>query len=256
MSRLNDSCVVVTGGASGIGAATADRFRRDGETVVILDRRLVPAQAFAEEIGAIAIELNVADDRKVAEVIDKIETSIGPIGVLVNCAGPLQNTDRPQDLPMTVWDRIVGVHLRGTYRVSVEVGLHMVARRRGSIVSVASVMGMRSGPLHAYGPAKAGLINLMEGLAAEWGPSQVRVNTVSPGFVETPGLHRGIDEKVMELEHMRSSSALQRTLQPAEVAAAIHFLASDAASGITGVNLPVDAGFLVAGSWNAYGGLR
>ncbi len=256
MSASGSECVLVTGGASGIGAATVERFVAAGARVVIADRRPEAARATADALGADWRELDVADPARVAAVVEDVETTIGAVAVLVNCAGPLQNPQRPTELSMTVWDRVVGVHLRGTYLVTVAVGSRMAKRRRGSIVTVASVMGMRSGPLHAYGPAKAALINLTEGLAAEWGPAGVRVNSVSPGFVTTPGLQRGLDEDVMDAERMNAAVALGRMVRAAEVAEAVYFLASDGASAITGCNLPVDAGYLVAGSWQAYGGLR
>jgi NAD(P)-dependent dehydrogenase (short-subunit alcohol dehydrogenase family) len=126
----------------------------------------------------------------------------------------------------------------------------------GSIVNIASVAGMVSGPLHSYGPAKAAVISLTECLAAEWGGAGVRVNSVSPGFTLTPALERGIDHQVMAPNAMSGAAAMRRLLKPEEIAAGICFLASDLASGITGVNLPVDAGYLVGTPWAAYGGLR
>ena len=253
---LRPGCILITGGASGIGAAVAKRFRQNGAKVVIADRRLDVAHAVAREIEAHAYLLDVGEHDEVVTVISEIERDIGPIETLVNCAGPLQNTDRPEDLTMTAWDKITDVHLRGTYMVTVAVGTRMAKRRSGSIVTVASVMGMRSGPLHAYGPAKAALINLGEGLAAEWGPQNVRVNTVSPGFVQTPALAKGLRSDVLVKERLERSSALGRLVTADEIANAILFLASDQASAITGCNLPVDAGYLVTGSWTAYGGLR
>lgn len=251
-----DGVVLVTGGASGIGAATAKAFIRLGRRVIIVDRRGDVAEQFAAEIGANAYELDIRSEEQIEQVVGVIERDHGPIGTLINCAGPLQNTDRPEDLSMSVWDRITDVHLRGTYMITVRIGADMAKRGGGGIVTVASVMGMRSGPLHAYGPAKAALINLGECLAAEWGPAGVRVNTVSPGFVSTPGLHRGVSEKVMDTDLLTKHAALQRLVTAEEIANAILFLASPAASAITGCNLPVDAGYLVAGSWAAYGGLR
>lgn len=253
---LNAGCILITGGASGIGAAVAERFRQIGENVVIADRRLDASQTAAPENNAHAYLLDIGEQDEVAAVVSEIERDISPIKTLVNCAGPLQKTDRPEDLTMTAWDRITNVHLRGTYMVTVAVGTRMARRRAGSIVTVASVMGMRSGPLHAYGPAKAALINLSEGLAAEWGPQNVRVNTVSPGFVQTPALAKGLRSEVLLKERLERSSALGRLVTADEIANAILFLASDQASAITGCNLPVDAGYLVTGSWNAYGGLR
>jgi len=132
----------------------------------------------------------------------------------------------------------------------------MAKQGSGSIVNIASVAGMRSGPLHSYGPAKAGVISLSECLAAEWGPCGVRVNTVSPGFTATPALHKGIHTGTLEVADMAGASALGRLVNPAEIAAAVAFLASPAASAITGVNLPVDCGYLVATPWASYGGLR
>jgi NAD(P)-dependent dehydrogenase (short-subunit alcohol dehydrogenase family) len=254
--KTSHDIVIVTGGGSGIGAVTAEAFARQGKQVVIADRRLDAAEEVAERIGARAYELDIISQEQIEEVVARIEAEIGHAGILINCAGPLQNTDRPEDLTMQVWDRVTDVHLRGTYMMTARVGSRMASGGGGSIVTVASVMGMRSGPLHAYGPAKAALINLGECLAAEWGPRGVRVNSGSPGFVVTPALHRGVSEEVMDVDLLAKASALQRLIKAEEIASAILFLASPAASAITGCNLPVDAGYLVAGSWGAYGGLR
>jgi NAD(P)-dependent dehydrogenase (short-subunit alcohol dehydrogenase family) len=164
--------------------------------------------------------------------------------------------DTPDLLSMQMWDRITDCHLRGTYRMTVEVGTRMTARGAGAIVTVASVVGIASGPLHAYGPAKAALINLCRGLAVEWGRQGVRVNTVSPGFVRTPGTERGFEAKLMDPAQLAEYSALGRVLEPDEVAAAIQFLTSELASGITGCDLPVDAGYLAASPWAVYGDRR
>lgn len=157
---------------------------------------------------------------------------------------------------MKEWDIVARIDLRGTYLACVAFGAPMAARGCGAIVNIASVAGMRSGPLHSYGPAKAGVISLGEGLAAEWGRKGVRVNTVSPGFTQTPALERGVAVGNLDATHMVASKALGRLVRPEEIAAAVAFLASDQASGITGVNLPVDAGFLVATPWMGFGGLR
>ncbi|MFI4980521.1 MAG: SDR family oxidoreductase, partial [Nevskiales bacterium] len=102
----------------------------------------------------------------------------------------------------------------------------------------------------------AGVINLTECLAAEWGPERVRVNTVSPGFTRTPALDKGMDLGTLDRNDMTTGSALGRLVEPEEIAAAVGFLASDLASAITGVNIAVDAGYLVATPWHTYGGLR
>lgn len=253
---FSNTLAFVTGGGSGIGRATATALRRCGATVTIADRKIDAAEAVAAEIGAEAVELDIAQEQNVEEVVARTEKRHGPIGVLVNCAGNLQNTDPPATLTMEMWDRITNVHQRGTYLVTRAVGLRMVERRRGSIVTIASSAGMRSTPLHAYAPAKAALISQTENLAVEWGRCGVRVNAVSPGFVPTPGVSRGFKEKLLDPEILKQHSALGRLVEPSEIANAVLFLASDLASAITGVNLVVDAGWIVGTNWAAYGGIR
>jgi len=242
---------VVTGGASGIGAACADLLAAHGARVVVADRK--PA---AKPGAHAVVGIDVADENSVAAAVDEIESRIGPVAVLVNSAGVLQRTLPPEQLALAEWDFVARVDLRGTYVCCAAFGAPMAARGAGAIVNIASVAGMRSAPLHSYGPAKAGVIHLSECLAAEWGPKGVRVNTVSPGFTQTPALEKGKATGTLEDATMSASTALGRLIRAEEIAAAVVFLASDLASAITGVNLPVDAGFLVATPWASYGGLR
>jgi NAD(P)-dependent dehydrogenase (short-subunit alcohol dehydrogenase family) len=253
---LSGSTALVTGGARGIGLASARRLADAGARVVLVDRRIDDARIAASEFGATAYELDISDEEGVESTIGRIEEADGPLDILVNCAGNLQNTVPPQELPQNIWDRIVGTHLRGTYMVTRAVGLRMCARGRGAIVTIASVTGMRSAPLHAYAPAKAALINQVECLAAEWGAKGVRINSLSPGTVATPGVQRGFEEHVLDPDLMRRHSALRRLVAAEEIADGVLFLASPMASAVTGINLPVDAGWLVGGSWASYGGLR
>jgi len=266
--------VVVTGGASGIGEACVRRFVQDGDRVVIADRNLVGAQALADELSRLrgatgvsgtsgasgasveAIAIDLGDEASVAAAAREIEDRIGPVQVLVNCAGVLQRTLPPEELTLKEWDIVARIDLRGTYVSCAAFGVPMAARGQGAIVNIASVAGMRSGPLHAYGPAKAGVISIGESLAAEWGPKGVRVNTVSPGYTLTPALKKGMALGTLDLDLMVGSSAIGRLVRADEIAAAVAFLAGGEASAITGVNLPVDGGYLVATPWAGYGGLR
>lgn len=254
--NFENRVAVVTGGASGIGAACARFIAQRGGNVIVADRNAAAARAVATEIGAHMVELDIADENKVRQAETEITQSFGTPAILINCAGVLQRTLPPEQLSMKEWDLVNQIDLRGTYLCCAVFGAGMATRNAGAIVNIASVAGMRSGPLHAYGPAKAAVISLTECLAAEWGPRGVRVNAVSPGFTKTPALEKGVEKKVMNVEHMERSSALGRLIQADEIAAAVGFLASDLASGITGVNLPVDAGYLVATPWMSYGGLR
>lgn len=255
MSRSRTT-VVVTGGASGIGAACARLFGQQGATVFVADRNVEAARKLAEEIGGRAIAIDVADEGSVRNAAAEVDSFGAPVDVLVNSAGVLQRTLPPEELTMKEWDFVARVDLRGTYLCCVEFGSRMAARGKGAIVNIASVAGMRSGPLHSYGPAKAGVISLGECLAAEWGPKGVRVNTVSPGFTVTPALQKGLDNRTLTEDAMAGATALGRLVRAEEIAAAVVFLGSELASGITGANLPVDCGYLVATPWVSYGGLR
>jgi NAD(P)-dependent dehydrogenase (short-subunit alcohol dehydrogenase family) len=137
-----------------------------------------------------------------------------------------------------------------------EIGERMRKRRHGAIVNVASVVGVLSAPVHGYGPAKAGVINLTAALATEWGPSGIRVNCVSPGFTRTPALEKGLGAGALNETTLKRVTPLGRLVEPDEVGSAIVWLLGPRASGITGINLPVDGGFLAGISWQAYGGLR
>jgi NAD(P)-dependent dehydrogenase (short-subunit alcohol dehydrogenase family) len=156
---------------------------------------------------------------------------------------------------MDQWDREVNIDLRGTFLVARSVGVKMAERRHGAIVNVASVAGMTSGPIHPYTAAKAGVIQITQTLAAEWGRSGVRVNAVSPGFTRTAALEAGIASGALNKKWLESPTAMNRLVEPIEVAQAIAWLLSPMSSGVTGINLPIDAGYIAGTTWAAYGGL-
>ena len=247
---------VVTGGASGIGAACARELAASGDLVMVVDRDLAKARDVAAEFGGKAYFADVGDETSVETCADAIERECGPVDVLVNSAGIIQVPVRPHDLPMSVWDDVVRVDQRGTYVACLAFARRMIARQRGSIVNIASIAGMRSMPLHAYAPAKAAVIAITECLAAEWGPSGVRVNAVSPGYTLTPALKIAIDRGERDVSALSANAALRRLVDPSEIGRVVAFLASNAASAITGANLPVDCGWLAGTSWSTYGGLR
>jgi NAD(P)-dependent dehydrogenase (short-subunit alcohol dehydrogenase family) len=246
---------VVTGGASGIGAACCRELAARGARIALVDRD-ERVHAVAREVNGRAWIVDVADEAALAQCADAIEAEMGPAEILVNSAGVIQVPLPPERLSMASWDEVVRVDQRGTYVAAMVFGLRMAARRRGSIVNIASVAGMRSMPLHSYAPAKAAVIAMTECLAAEWGPAQVRVNAVSPGYTRTPALQDAIDKGQRDVSALERNAAMGRLVEPIEIARAVAFLASPDAAAITGANLPVDCGWLVAGSWHTYGGLR
>jgi len=251
-----EGIAVVTGGASGIGAACCRELAARGARVVVLDRDGAGAGAVAAEIGGRAWTADVADEEGIRRAAEAIEAEVGPVQSLINSAGVIQRPLRPTELTMADFDNIVRIDQRGTFVSSVAFARAMLTRRRGAIVNVASIAGMRSMPLHAYSPAKAAVINMTQCLAAEWGPAQVRVNCVSPGYTRTPALQAAIDRGDRDPSSLIGNAAMGRMVEPQDIAHAVAFLCSPLASAITGVNLPVDCGWLAAPSWHTYGGLR
>jgi NAD(P)-dependent dehydrogenase (short-subunit alcohol dehydrogenase family) len=254
--RFQNRCIIVTGGASGIGEACARRFAAENARVVIADINVTGASRLAKELAGEAIEMDVASESSIEAAAEQIEHEIGPVDGLVTSAGVLQGSKPPHLFDIEEFDRVMNIDQRGTYLACRAFGTRMAKRGSGAIVNIASITGMRSTPLHSYSPAKAAVISITECLAAEWGRSGVRVNAVSPGYTLTPGLEHAVVSRGGDTSNMSDNTALGRMITPDEIANAVVFLSSDEASAITGANLPVDAGWLVAGSWNTYGGLR
>ena len=250
----NIEVCVITGGASGIGGACARELSARGLPVVIAD--INPrGKEVAKSIGGYFYTLDVTDDENVNTCAATIERDLGPVKHLINCAGVLQQPQPPETLSMDIWDKVVNVDQRGTYLSSVAFAKYMIERETGSITNIASITANRSVPLHSYAPAKAAVVAITECLAAEWGPHGVRVNAVSPGHTLTPALESAIKTGKRDPD-LLSRNALGRMVKADEVAKAVAFLISDDAAAITGVNLPVDCGWLVSTSWTTYGCLR
>jgi len=250
----SDGIILVTGGSRGIGAATAELLAQNGNRVVICD--IAPEALDNSKILLWPEAFDVSREDNVVGGVAAIEAAHGPINGLVHAAGVYGKMHSVERIRMENWDREVNIDLRGTFLVDRAVGVRMAERGHGSIVNIASVAGMTSGPIHAYTAAKAGVIQLTLTLAAEWGRSGVRVNAVSPGFTRTVALQAGIDSGAMNEERMSRNAAMGRLVDPIEVAQAIAWLLGPASSAVTGINLPVDAGFFAGATWDAYGGVR
>lgn len=254
---LEGRIAVVTGGASGIGEACVRNLASQGAKVVIADLNEELAHTVASSIdGSIGVGLDVTRIEDQEALADRLESEFGRIDILVTSAGVLQMPLSPEEFTMEAWDRVIAVDQRAVYMSCVVFGKRMALRGRGSIVNIASIAGLRSSPLMAYSPAKAAVISMTESLAAEWGRSGVRVNAVAPGFVLTPAMKKAIDAGQRNPANLIKDSAMGRLVGVEEVAIACSFLASDSASAISGVTLPVDAGWLVATGWDTFGGLR
>lgn len=244
--------VFITGGASGIGAATARRIVKDGGHVAVVDLNLEAAQALARELGPHAIAL-AADIMSIEEVRTAHETAaaaLPPINGLVNCAAAQPKPAPIEMLEPEEFDRVLNSHVTGTLIPCKVVGSAMAERGSGAIINLASVLSYRSSPALAYGAGKAGVVSLTESLAVHWAKKGVRVVGVAPGWTETPF----INHRREMFDRIAASTAQGRLLQPEEIAEVIYFLLSPAASAVTGTTLVCDGGFLAASGWGPYGG--
>ncbi len=256
VGSLEGRVAVVTGGASGIGAACARVMAARGARLVIADVNEASAEALAEELEGVAIAVDVREEDSVEALAERVEREVGPTEILVTSAGIVQPPLPPEELPMELYDRVYAINQRGTYLSCRAFARHMLPRRRGAIVTISSVTAGRSVPLHAYAPAKAAVTNMTANLAAEWGRAGLRINAVEPGYTRTPALQDQIDRGQRDPALLMDNATLGRMVEPEEIGRAVAFLASDEAAAITGIALPVDAGFYCAGSWAPYGGVR
>ena len=250
---IDGGIVLITGGSRGIGAATATLLAAQGARVVITD--IVPEPLDDATVVLWPEVFDVASEDSVIRGVAAIEAAHGPIVGLVNAAGIFGKMTPLEHIKMTNFDREIAIDLRGTFLCARAVGVGMAQHGHGAIVNVASVAGMTSGPIHAYTAAKAGVIQITQTLAAEWGRRGVRVNAVSPGFTRTVALEAGIASGALDAHHLTRVTAMNRLVEPHEVAQAIAWLLSPMASGVNGITLPVDAGYIVGTTWEGYGGL-
>src|SRR3954466_7969725 len=246
MARFSGKVAFITGGARGIGRATAQAFAAEGARVIVADVDAEASEATARALGggAIGVGLDVADPQSVKSVVATALSRAERIDILVNNAG----ITRDASLLKTsdeAWDSVIAVNLTGTFYMTREVAPHMVARGSGSILNASSVVGVYGNFGQSnYVATKSGVIGMTRVWARELGRKGVRVNAIAPGFIATD-MTAKMPEDV--LEGMKKRTPLGRLGSPEDVARAYVFLASDDASFINGQVLGVDGG-LVAGT--------
>lgn len=243
MARLQGRRIVITGGASGIGKATAELFVREGAAVAVLDQGAEAMAAAAKAIGCSGIAVDVADAASVASSIAQAEAAMGGIDGVVNAAGIFSSAGLRDTTPEQ-FARILAVNVMGTFLVIQAAAPHLRRAGRGTIVNIGSGVGLvPTGPdSTAYVASKGGVIAMTKAVAMELAPA-IRVNVVCPGAVETPMTAAFIrDASGAPNPAIARRYALGRPAAADELAAAILFLTSDESSFVTGVTLPVDGG--------------
>lgn len=249
--ELTERVCIVTGGASGIGAAGVRRFARAGARVVVADRNAAGAERVAAEVGGEAIAVDVADEASVDALIAATVERFGRLDVLWANAGIAGFRAPCAEQPTDTWEQVLRVNLTGVF-FSFRAALRpMLAAGRGVLLATASVAGLEASPgSPAYHVAKAGVVMLMRHVALAYGGRGVRCNAICPGLTDTPILdpfatQLGHDRQALFARMLRSIPQ-NRVGQPEDIADAACFLASDAASYVNGVAFPVDGGMRAA----------
>jgi 3-oxoacyl-[acyl-carrier protein] reductase len=251
--RLQDKVCLITGGAAGIGRATAEKFIAEGATAIFCDLNETAGQETAAALGSRAAfyRVNVADRQEVQKWVDAVVEEYGRIDVLVNNAGILRDAQLVKfragqlvdQMSEEAFDAVIGVNLKGVYNCTQAVAPAMIGQKSGVILNASSVVGLDGnfGQTN-YVATKAAVIGMTKVWARELGRYGIRVNAVAPGFIATD-MVTAMPDKV--LDAMRGHTPLGRLGLPADIANAYAFLASDEAAYISGTVLRVDGGIVV-----------
>lgn len=248
MLGLENKVVAVAGGGRGIGLATVNRFAELGARVAIGSRTeseyTGAAEAIAQRGGTAAgLPLDVTDRDSVNRFFQGIDERFGRLDVLVYCSGTNRRVPA-EHYPEDAWELVMSTNMKGAYYCCQEAGKRMIAQREGAIVTITSIMSHTVAPNQsAYAVSKGGLLQYTRLLAVEWGKHNIRVNAVSPGFIET-SLNANNFRNPTFRDNVLNQMPMGRFGSTGEIADAVCFLASPMAAYVTGTYLPVDGGFL------------
>lgn len=248
--RLDGKVAVVTGGASGMGEAMVHGFAQSGATVVIADFDEAAAQGVVESVAdrdyvLHAEQVNVADRASVESLVERVVAKHGSIDIVVNSAG-VAGRFPAEDFPEDEYDRIVGVNLKGSFLVAQAAGRQMIAQGKGGcIINMASIGASNAYPqATAYLQSKGGVLQLTRSLALEWFDHGIRVNALAPTIFATSMMAKGAKKTTVTQDFIAARQLIGRMGHPHEMAGPAIFLASEAATMVTGHTLAVDAGYL------------
>lgn len=243
MNRLENRVAIITGGAQGIGAVTAERFAEEGATVIIWDVNKEAGEAQALKLkNSQFMKVNVADTAEVDTAVQAIVKQYGKIDILINNAGITRDATLHK-MEEAQWDAVIDINLKGVFVCAQAVGKVMREQGRGAIVNTSSIVALYGNFGQSnYVAAKSGIIGMTKVWARELGSKGIRVNAVAPGFIATE-MVKSVPEKVIAM--LEGKTPLGRLGQPLDIANAYLFLASDEASFINGAVLSVDGGLVL-----------
>ena len=254
MNRLKNKICIVTGSGSGIGKASALLLAEEGAKVVVVDLNEDNAKSTEKEINnsngeAISLKINVSDENEVKNMIDKTIEKFGKVDILHNNVGIVPANDSIFDLSGDEWTRAININLKSAFLCTKYAVQNMIENKTGNIVYTASIIGIIGEPGSSqlsYAISKGGIMGMVKQLSADLAPHKIRVNSVCPGYTDTPALRAAFSTGVQAAETWKEHEELHllnRFADPKEIAHAVLFLASNESSFITGTNLVVDGGF-------------
>jgi NAD(P)-dependent dehydrogenase (short-subunit alcohol dehydrogenase family) len=245
--NLTGKVALVTGASRGLGRSMARGLAEAGADLVLTSRHLAEVEQVASELATggrrvLPIQADVTRAAEIEEVVSRAVATLGGIDILVNNAGI--NIRKPAlELTESDWDQTLGINLKGCFLVAKAVGRHMVARKAGSVINIASMMAsVVLAERAAYASSKGGLVQLTRVLAVEWASSNVRVNAICPGPFLTD-LNRSIVDNPEKVKYFMDRLPMRRFGKPEELAGSVVFLASEASSFITGTTIYIDGGW-------------
>jgi len=248
MTRLQGRVALITGAASGIGRATADRLADEGATVVVTDVQDAAGEAAAAELRdaggeSLFLHLDVTDEAGWGTAVEGVLAELGRLDILVNNAG-MGDLATIEETSLADWERTVAIDQTGVFLGMKTCADALKASGHGSVINISSIFGSSGGfgTSPAYHAAKGAVRTLTKNVAVHWATEGVRVNSIHPGFIRTPILEQAEGTEVWEA--MTAMTPMGRLGEPQEIAAAVAYLASDDASFVTGLELYVDGGYI------------
>ena len=244
---LESKVTIVTGGGTGIGRGIALEFAKAGADVVVASRRLAVLEEVVREVRALgrrslAVQTDISKNTDVDNLVQRVMGEFGSIDILVNNAGVYSSVSTIIELPEDEWDRVVDIDLKGYYLCCRAVGKEMIEQRKGNIINISSTSALASsGEISPYNAAKAGVTLLTRGLAWELGTYNIRVNAIAPGWVKSE-MTQPLWADPERLKQLGAGAPLGRAAEPEEIGTVAVFLASEAASFITGATIVADGG--------------